>query len=310
MHTKTLKLFAPKDNFHFNSFGGIPGLDAGRAIGQNAPDGVIFDFYLPAKTDTNTISLQILNKKGTIIRSFTNKKDSLYKPYPGGPPALRMLPSSKGISRFVWDMRSQNISPDISGAFIYGTYTGYKVAPGNYKAVLQYKNESSEVEFKILPDPNIKTEDAAWAEQQNMLHRIVTNISEMHKAVNDLRMVKKQIENYNEVLKNIADAKDLVLAGKNLVKKIDAWESNIVEARIKNGQDVINWPSKLNAEFFNLRGLIDAHNPEVTQGIKTRLIDLEMQWAQYRKQLNEDVKKSIDNYNSLFKSKNLPAVVI
>jgi photosystem II stability/assembly factor-like uncharacterized protein len=310
MHTKTLKLFAPKDNFHFNSSGGVPGLDAGRAIGQNAPDGVIFDFYLPEKIDTNTISLQILNDKGTIIRSFTNKKDTMFKPYPGGPPALRILTASKGINRFVWDMRSHNISPDISGAFIYGNYTGFKSSPGNYKAVLQHKNESSEVAFKILPDPNITIDATAWTDQQNMLQRIVTNISEMHKAVNDLRLVKKQIENYNEVLKNTADAKELVVAGKDLVKKIDAWESNIVEARIKNGQDVINWPSKLNAEFFNLRGLIDAHNPLVTQGLKTRLTDLETQWAEYKKQLNEDVKKSIDNYNTLFKSKNLPAVVI
>jgi hypothetical protein len=77
-----------------------------------------------------------------------------------------------------------------------------------------------------------------------------------------------------------------------------------------NGQDVINWPSKLNAEFFNLRGLVDTHDPRVTEGIKTRLTDLEAQWQKYKKNLNEDLKKKIDEYNALFKNKNLPALVI
>ncbi len=96
-------------------------------------------------------------------------------------------------------------------------------------------------------------------------------------------------------MKNKADAKDLVKAGKDLAKKIDTWESNIVEGRIKNFQDVINWPGKLNIEFFNLRGLLDTHDPVVTQGIKTRLADLETQWAQYKKELDGDVKKSIES---------------
>lgn len=310
LNYNTLKVFTPKQTYHFNSAGAIPGLDAGRAIGQNAPDGVIIDYSLPEKADTNTLSLEILNEKGNVLRRYTNKKDSAFKPYPGGPPAATLLPADKGFNRFVWDMRTSVVSPDIAGAFIYGDYRGFKVAPGKYKAVLKYKNNSSQSEINILPDPNFKTEPAAWEEQQMISQKIINDITEMHTAVNDLRKIKKQVENYNEQLKDKPDDKDLVDAGKNLIKKIDEWESNIVESRIKNGQDVINWPSKLNAEFFNLRGLIDAHDPRVTQGIKTRLADLESQWYNYKKTLNEDVKKKIDEYNTLFKSKNLPALVI
>ncbi len=207
-------------------------------------------------------------------------------------------------------MRTATTSPDIAGAYVYGDYRGFKIAPGRYRAVLTYKNNSSKTEFEILPDPNTKTESSAWGEQQIILERIIGNITEMHKAVNDMRKVKKQVENYNEQLKDKPGDKALVESGKNLIKKIDEWESNIVETRTRNFQDVINWPSKLNAEFFNLRGLIDAHDPRVTQGIKTRLADLEAQWAKHRNVLNEDLKKKIDEYNVLFKSKNLPALVL
>lgn len=310
LNYSSLKIFTPKNTYHFNSTPAMPGLDAGRSIGQNAPDGVIIDFSLPEKADTNTLTLKILNEKNNVLRTYTNKKDSAFKTYPGGPPQALMMPAEKGFNRFVWDMRTATISPDIAGAFVYGNYRGFKIAPGKYKAVLKYKNDSSQTEFTILPDPNIKTEPTAWTEQQNILEHIVGTISEMHTAVNDMRKVKKQVENYNEQLKDKPENKELVEAGKSLIKKIDEWESNIVEARIKNGQDVINWPSKLNAEFFNLRGLIDTHDARVTQGIKTRLTDLDVQWGKYKKVLNEDLKKRITEYNTLFKSKNLPALVI
>jgi photosystem II stability/assembly factor-like uncharacterized protein len=310
LNYNALKIFTPKISYHFNSAPAIPGLDAGRAVGQNAPEGVILDYSLPQKADTNTLTLEISNAKGKVIRTYTNKKDSTFKPYPGGPPQALILPGEKGFNRFVWDMRTSIVSPDVAGAFVYGDYRGFKMAPGKYKAVLKYKNNSSQTEFEIQHDPNTKIETSSWNEQQTVLERIIGNITEMHMAVNDLRKVKKQVENYNDLLKDKPANKDLLEAGKKLVKKIDGWESNIVESRIKNGQDVINWPSKLNAEFFNLRGLVDSHDPHVTEGIKTRLADLEAQWQKYKQLLNEDVKKKIDEYNTLFKSKNMAALII
>ncbi len=306
----TLKIFTPGNAYHFNSAGAIPGLDAGRAIGQNAPDGVILDYSLPEKADTNKLSLEISDAKGMVLRTYTNKKDSTFKPYPGGPPQASLLPSEKGFNRFVWDMRTATVSPDVAGAYVYGDYRGFKLAPGKYNAMLKYKNNSSQTAFEILPDPNMKMDASAWAEQQIILQRIINNITEMHIAVNDLRKVKKQVENYNDILKDKPADKELVDSGKALVKKIAEWESNIVESRISNGQDVINWPSKLNAEFFNLRGLVDTHDPRVTAGIKTRLADLETEWHKYKKNLNEDVKKKIEEYNTMFKNKNMPALVI
>ena len=80
-----------------------------------------------------------------------------------------------------------------------------------------------------------------------------------------------------------------------------------METRIQNGQDVINWPSKLNAEYFNLRSLADSHDPRITQGMKQRLSDLDAQWAQRKAEL-ADIQKSIDAYNTLYKNGNFPAL--
>ena len=132
----------------------------------------------------------------------------------------------------------------------------------------------------------------------------------MHTAVNEVRRIKKSIEQYNELLKEKPGNEDLLLAGKTLITKLDAWEQNIVEVRIKNGQDVINWPSKLNAELFNLKRLADAHEPIVTEGVKTRATDLEKEWLTYKQHLSTDLRRDVDAYNTLFKNKNLPALMM
>jgi hypothetical protein len=112
------------------------------------------------------------------------------------------------------------------------------------------------------------------------------------------------------MLQAVRGNEDVIKAGRQLIEKLTAWEANIVETRIKNGQDVINWPSKLNAELFNVKSLADAHDPQLTEGIRQRNTDLQQEWQGYRSSLQGELKKEIEAYNQLFKAKNLPALII
>jgi len=110
-------------------------------------------------------------------------------------------------------------------------------------------------------------------------------------------------------LKDQPDAKEIVNTGKELIKKIDQWESNLIEPRSKNFQDVINFPNKLNSEFLQLRSVSDTHDPRLTKGAQDRARDVEAEWTKYKQQMNELIQKDINNYNRMFKEKNLPAVI-
>lgn len=305
----TVKIFQPKASILFGGGVGLPEEKNTNDVGQNAPEGVIFDYYLPEKSDTNLVKLEILDKDGKLVRSYTNKKDAAYKPYPGGPPPPIEISGNKGMNRVLWDFRNATISPDVTGAFVYGDYRGYRISPGSYTARLSYKSSISETKVDVIKDPNLTADATSWTEQQVLLKRISEQISSMHKKVNDLRKIKKQVEGYNLVFKDQTQYKELVTAGSDLIAKMDKWESEIVESRIKNGQDVINWPSKLNAEFFNLKSLADTHNPVVTDGVKNRLADLESKWNLLNTAYEQELKKAINDYNTLFKNKNIPAIV-
>ena len=307
-NNKELKLFMPKPSYHYGGGGGLPDKPESFA-GTNAPEGVILYYYLPEAVDTNLLKMEILNSNGKTIRTYSNKKNPDFKSYPGGPPAAELLPGEKGMNRFLWDLRGETM-PDVSGVFIYGDYRGYRLAPGNYKARLVYKGSSSETDIIVLQDPNMKADTQAWTEQQQVLEKINRDIAEIHENVNTIRKAKKQVDIYNENLKDMPQQTALLDEGKELVKKMEAWEKNIIEDRITNGQDVINWPSKLNAEFFNLKGLADTHDPRVTDGVKHRLADLEKQWQGYKQQYDTDIKGAINAYNQKYQQANIPAVMI
>ncbi len=303
----SVKIISPKPSYKFGGGNGLP--EEKYSAGQNAPEGVILDYFLPASLDSEMVKLIISDESGNVIRTYTNKKDESYSKYPGGPSPVPIIPVAKGHNRFLWDYRVDQVSPDVKGVYVWGTYNGYAVKPGKYKAKLETSNGSAETEITLLSNPHIKATDAEWDEQQRILKTIVANIIEIHKTVNEVRGVKKQLQNQVDVLKEKLSAEKVLDEAKTLLKKIEGWESNIVESRIQNGQDVINWPSKINSEFFNIKGLADSPDPRITQGIKTRLSDLQNEWNTQKKNL-EALRKSISDYNLLYKTQQLDALIL
>jgi hypothetical protein len=301
------RLITPKPGYKMGGGAGLP--EDKYSAGQNAPDGIILDYFLPAIHDSITVKLTIADASGKVVRKFSNKKDDSYVRYPGGPAPATLLPATKGHNRFLWDYRTSTPTPDVKGVYIFGDYRGYALAPGTYTAKLDAGTNTSTTEIVLLANPKISATAAAWDEQQKMLADITSTISEIHQQVNDLRKVKKQLVHHTDIFKEVANAVKVVEEAKKLIKDIDGWEANIVESRIQNGQDVINWPSKLNAELFFIKGLADAADPRITQGIKSRYSDLLTQWKQEKEKLQQ-LKQAIIGYNQLYKSQGMEGVVL
>jgi photosystem II stability/assembly factor-like uncharacterized protein len=307
--SESVKIFTPKPTYRLSSvtipeyFGDIPGL------GRNPMNGVILDYYLKEKADTAKVTLEILDGSGKVIRSYSNKKDESFKPWPGGPGPRQTIPAEAGLNRFAWDFRTESLS-GVPGVFVYGDYSGHRVAPGHYKARLRFKGQTSETDLEIVSDPKVMATAAEWNAQQEFLKQAADQFQELHKSVNDMRQVKKQIETINESLKDNADAKDLVNQGKELIKKIEKWEGNLIEPRSKNFQDVINFPNKLNSEFLQIRGVADTHDPRLTKGVQDRARDVQADWSRYKQEMQVIIQKDVSDYNKKFREKNLPALIM
>jgi photosystem II stability/assembly factor-like uncharacterized protein len=304
-----LKLFTPKPTYRFE--GNIPSwMDLPPGIGLNPITGVILDYYLPEQLDSLEVKLEIINQNGKVIRSYSSIKDHSFKPFPGGPSPNEVIPAKKGVNRFAWNFKGESLLP-IPNAFVYGDYNGHRVAPGKYLARLSYNNMKSETSFEVIQDPNLTNVTAQdWIAQQGFLEKAGESLTEIHTSVNKMRQVKHQIEHHNTLLKEKEEARSLYQAGLDLIQKIVTWEAKLVETRQANFQDVINFPSQLNAQYFDLRATVDVHDPRLTAGAKMRLVDLEKEWDMYRSIMNEIIEIDLINYNEKFKSLNIPAIIL
>jgi len=302
---KDLTIFKPKDTYRL--FGGSTAKDV-PGLGQNPKQGVTFDYYLKEAADSADLKLEVL-ENNTVIRTFTNKKSTKFKTWPGGPSMPTILPSNKGYNRFTWDFKRE-ASPSIDRVFIFGGHSGSSVAPGTYVLRLSLEDQISETQVTILPNPAIEATTSNFEEQQQLLMTIETTVKEMHESVNSMRSVKAQLKAYSELLKTNDMSKTLFTKGKELIKRIDKWEQNLIQPKQKTFQDVINFNNKLNAQLIHLKGYIDAEDPKVTQGAKDRLNDLLADWNTYLKEKDNIVTTEMAAYNELYKKLKLPAIIL
>jgi photosystem II stability/assembly factor-like uncharacterized protein len=303
-----MQLYTPKPTVLFSSYQAPWLPDFIPGVGKNPDNGVILTYYLPEPVDSSSeLTLEILDEAGRVIRSYSHKKDDNYKAYPGAPRPKQVLPATKGMHRFAWDFRTAGL-PDIPGVFVYANYAGYRVAPGQYKARLSYRGEVSEVDIRLVQDPRLEANAADWAAQQSLLGQVGKHISDMHHSVNALRVVRKQLEQVRET--TAEGQSDITQAADKLLEQIKDWEKEIVETRQGNFQDVINWPSKLNAEFFDLRSKLDVHDPRVTQGVRARLKDLEATWAVMKTAYVQLLEEGVAGFNKMYSERSMPVLSV
>lgn len=299
-----MAIYEPKPTYRFNF--NTPGR-APQNEGQNAANGVIFDYSFPEDMDSTTVTLEVLNDKNEIIRTYSNQKKKVASG-PGQPAAPRLLPTQKGLNRFNWDLKSEGI-PGVPGVFMLGSYDGSAVPPGEYTLRLTANDQSVSTTALVLPNPDIEATMADYQEQAAIMRTIENTVRSLHNSVNEMRKVKKRLKTVQEMLDDMEEAEELKKQAQEIVDKITQWEENLIQPRQKTFQDVINFPNRLNAEMMNLRSRIDGAIPQVTQGARQRLEELAKEWSGYEKQMKELINKDVKAFNEAYREKAVPAVI-
>ncbi len=302
-----LALYTPKPTYKFNI--NTPE-NPPIGNGQNPMSGVIIDYFLPLENmDSMVLKLDILDKDGALVRSYSSRKNESMKTYIGGPPAEKVLPTKKGVNRFNWDLR-RNTLPGVEGVFMLGDYRGGLVAPGEYTLRLSTLQEVVETKAIVIPDPRIEAIPEEYDAQQAILKAIEKGVREIHNSVNEMRSVKKQLTQINELLKLIEGTTVLQDTATAIVKKITTWEEGLIQPNQKTFQDVINFPNQLNAELVNLKSRVDELMPAPTQGAKQRMNELLAEWSTYKLAMKQLLEVDIVNFNQQYQQQALPAVAI
>ena len=275
--------------------------------GTNPLSGIILDYYLPEVSDSLNITLEIIDGN-EVIRTYSSAKEKSNKSWPGGPGPREILPKKQGFNRFHWDLRREFL-PSVENVFVYGSYSGSRVSPGNYKAKLKVNEKEKVVEFTVLPNPNLSISKSDFNKQQDLLVKIENSIRDVHESVKNMREVQKQLKHYQEYLNKNKSYKVLISKANYIEEKLKSWEENLIQPDQKTFQDVINFHNKLNAEWMYLKEYVDSEDPKVSQGAELRHNDLNSKWEEYKIILQEIIDEDFKDFETEFKLKNIPALI-
>jgi photosystem II stability/assembly factor-like uncharacterized protein len=264
--------------------------------GVNPATGVVVYYQLPELKKTDEISMEIKDAAGNIVRSFSSKADEKYTKYDGAPKPEPLLPKAKGLNRFVWDMRYSTM-PGVPLVRIEGSYAGHKGPPGKYSITVKMGEQAVSTETEILRNPLYPTNASAYMEYHQTMLGMESELASMHRMINSLYEKQKQLESLLSSLpagdKFSAARKD----GDALVKKMKAWDEDMVQRKSKAYDDVENFPNKFTANYLFLINQTESDIPRVNQPSLDRLKQLNTEWSQLKARGSEILDKDVPAFN-------------
>jgi photosystem II stability/assembly factor-like uncharacterized protein len=298
--TKMFTLYQPQDaiigNWRSPLNNSNPDFDGTDPFsGVNPANGVVIYYDLPEIDEDSTVTMEILDAEGHVVRQISSNKNKDFKEYPGGPPASPTLTKNRGLNRFVWDMRYP-ISNGTPTAYIEGSYRGHKVSPGTYSIRLIKGKDVAVANFEILKNKLYNLGDADYVDYHNTMTEMEDEYNAMTEMVNTIDNKRQQVE---AVLSSLEGKKykAVIKTGMDLVEKMTLWDSDMSQRKSKAYDDVENFPNKFLANYIFLINQTESDIPRVTQPSKDRRIELEIEWQVLESRGKEILEMDLVAYN-------------
>jgi photosystem II stability/assembly factor-like uncharacterized protein len=298
--TKDLKIYQSENAMLINGFseldGSSPDFDGTNPHrGVNPATGLVLYYNLPELKEKDHITMEIKDAQGILVRSFTSKPDSTYKRYDGAPPQDPVLPKSKGMNRFVWNLRYPTMV-GVPNLYIESSFRGHKAIPGKYSVTLKAGDKTATSNFEILNNPLYPTDAKTYQEYHEFMSKVEGELSGMHRMINTLNEKRLQLEKLLTILSTDKKYADLVKSGKELKDKMKQWDEDMIQRKSKAYDDVENYPNKFTANFMFMINHTESEIPRVNQPSIDRYNELNSEWKSLQSRGNEIADTDLPAY--------------
>ena len=290
---KNLFVFSVNEAYRFDGFQ-IPNP---KNAGMNPPNGSVINYFVKSISDSAKVSIDILDKNKKLIKSFSTKaKEKEDK-----------LDVSAGMNQFVWNMLYPP-AEKVEGQIIWhGTVPGPKAAPGQYFYKVKAEKDSVEGSFNIKANPVYNLSQQDYEEQFNFLIAIRDKFNDIQKAGKNIRDVRKQINEFMD--KQGKDVpKEIKQQADTINKQMTVIEEALHQTKAKSGQDVLNYPIRLDDKISGLYDFASSGNSAPAKQVKEAFAELggqaDIQLNNLKKMMDEDLVK----FNTMIREKALPVI--
>jgi hypothetical protein len=277
--------------------------------GVNPANGAVIYYNVPSDRDSSALIIEIRNEAGNVIRSYSSVPDKNRKSYNGAPPSDPVLTTKPGINRIVWDLAHKTM-PGAPEAYIEAGYRGHKAVPGKYTVMLKSVVSSFSQTFELKENPLYGLSEKDYQEYDAFLTSAEDEVREMHGLVNKLQKAQQQIREVREEMTEEQKSGTVGKMSESLMKKIKAWDEDMVQRKSKAYDDVENFPNKFTAEYLFMINQATSGIPRITNPVKERRKELDQLWEVLRKRGEEMINGDIPALNKALWESGFGALVV
>ena len=247
-------------------------------VGTNPPKGVVINYWLKNATDSTQVSVTILDASKKLVRKFSSKEK-------GGPTA------ESGMQQFVWNLYHKEIEKPEEGLILWnGSTSPVLAAPGQYFAKVSIDKDSVELPFEVVADPNYKVSDVDLKAQEQFLLEVSSSFSNIMKTLKGIKEIRTQVQVLQKKTKDSAFLKQ----SNSLLDNLKSVEEALHQTKAKSGQDVLNFPIRLDDKIAGIFESAAAGYTAPTKQVKETYAELkalaDIQLKQYETLKKEGVK--------------------
>jgi photosystem II stability/assembly factor-like uncharacterized protein len=264
--------------------------------GVNPANGIVLYYHLAGVSKDTTISLEIKDEAGNLVRRFSSQKDSLYKKWDGGPSEDPALTTHNGLNRFVWNMRYPTL-PGIPDVYYECSYGGHKAPPGKYTFNLKLGGQQVSTSAEILSNPLYSNGIENYKAYHQVMLDMENQFTQMHQLVNTIFAKREQLVQLLGTISTDPSFQSIQMEGAALVKKMKTWDEAMVQRKSKAYDDVENFPNKFSANYIFLINQTESDIPVVNNPSFELKKVLDAEWSVLKATATEILEKDVPALN-------------
>jgi hypothetical protein len=163
---------------------------------------------------------------------------------------------------------------------------------------------------EIKKDPRNDVSDADLKEQFDFLMKIYRKLDENHKSINQMREIKKAVNEYMKSVKDTVLISKFQKLTKPMLKNLEDLEQSLVQNKAKATQDLLAYPIRLNDKIAGVGSVVSSSDAKPTKGSYEAFEDLSKKMEQTTSKLKKVINEDVPAFNKLVLENQIPAINI
>ncbi|MCX6315410.1 MAG: hypothetical protein NTX08_11810 [Sphingobacteriales bacterium] len=292
---KNIYAYPVNDVYRYDGYQNLQAKNAGI----NPPAGVVINYFVKQFSDSSKLSIELLDRQQKTIKTFsTTAKEKENK--------IEVL---QGMNQFSWNMYYAP-AEKIDGQILWhGTVPGPKAAPGQYYYKIKADKDSVTGSFVIKANPVYRISQQDYEAQFDFLIKVQDQFADIQKAIKQIRDIRNQLNDFVDkqgkacppVIKQRADS---------INKQMTAIEEALHQTKAKSGQDVLNYPIRLDDKISGLYDFAASGNTAPARQVVEAFAELSAQAKVQLEKLNQIMNADLVQFNQLARDLALPVIGI